>query len=579
MEELVKRLEALHKARQTQIDDAKATLTATEYAKQTAGESIRYADEVTEALAKLRTTSEAQSEKIQTQITAKEAEFNSARVNARERYSAALLAEEKQTHEKRVKAWQMLHDTFTAITDKQEADGVKSAEVAALERLSLDKGLHEQQLAEARAHERRLTQITELTEQQRADALGKVREQIASLSSQVLNDAGNLAQTIRTLTDNDTSMGAIVRSFDQRRRDTAALYDTAMGLDGMSPEQLKALSEAKLRALEAIDQERLNKLYEIQSAIGVSWADEYQHELSQLKAMHSKGLITEKQYQKKRLQLQMKNALKYATYYTDLIGNAVQAAQQAEISAVEAKYDVLIAQAEANGEDTTALEEEKEAKKLEIQKKYADADFAVKVAQIVASTAQAIMTAFAQLGPIGGSIAAAMLTATGALQVATANAERQRIKNLTVAKSGSSGSADKLSTATRQLTGFSEGGYTGDGGRYEVAGVVHRGEYVIPMPIMNHPYVLDAVGNIEAIRRHRSPALAAAGPGFAEGGYTGDPDPAAMADMAALVMAARDLRRAAAGLRNIRAHVVYKDITRAGDTLARAADPFTRNKR
>ena len=54
------------------------------------------------------------------------------------------------------------------------------------------------------------------------------------------------------------------------------------------------------------------------------------------------------------------------------IRDRVEAMQQAEIDQVEAKYDVLIQEAENNGEDTAALEEEKENKKLEIQKKYAD---------------------------------------------------------------------------------------------------------------------------------------------------------------------------------------------------------------
>lgn len=30
------------------------------------------------------------------------------------------------------------------------------------------------------------------------------------------------------------------------------------------------------------------------------------------------------------------------------------------------------------------------------------------------------------------------------------------------------------------LDGYDDGGYTGQGGKYEVAGVVHRGEYVLP---------------------------------------------------------------------------------------------------
>lgn len=76
----------------------------------------------------------------------------------------------------------------------------------------------------------------------------------------------------------------------------------------------------------------------------------------------------------------------------------VNSIQEAEIASVEAKYAVLIQEAENNGEDTAALEEEKENKKLEIQKKYADLQFAMKCSQIIADTAVAIMETHASLG-------------------------------------------------------------------------------------------------------------------------------------------------------------------------------------
>lgn len=110
----------------------------------------------------------------------------------------------------------------------------------------------------------------------------------------------------------------------------------------------------------------------------------------------------------------------------------VEAIQQAEIDQVEAKYDVLIQEAENNGEDTAALEEEKENKKLEIQKKYADVNFAIKCSQIIADTAVSIMKAYADLGPIAGTVAAVMLAATGVAQLASAKAERDRIKNMSL---------------------------------------------------------------------------------------------------------------------------------------------------
>lgn len=61
------------------------------------------------------------------------------------------------------------------------------------------------------------------------------------------------------------------------------------------------------------------------------------------------------------------------------------------------------------------------------------------------------------------------------------------------------------------LFGFSEGGYTGDGGKYQPAGVVHRGEYVMSKKATNRI----GVGNLEALHRG---ALG----GFADGGYVGD---------------------------------------------------------
>lgn len=69
---------------------------------------------------------------------------------------------------------------------------------------------------------------------------------------------------------------------------------------------------------------------------------------------------------------------------------------------------------------------------------------------------------------------------------------------------GSTSNARKI---IRSITGFSEGGYTGAGGKYEVAGIVHRGEYVVPKSEVNQatqkPYFME---------QPRS---------FAQGGYVG----------------------------------------------------------
>ena len=116
----------------------------------------------------------------------------------------------------------------------------------------------------------------------------------------------------------------------------------------------------------------------------------------------------------------------YYDYYSQLFSGAISALQEAELANIDAKYDAEIQRAGENSEEVARLEKEKENKKLAVQKKYANVNFAIKVSEIIANTAVSIMQAFAQLGPIAGAIAAAMLTATGAAQIATANAERKR---------------------------------------------------------------------------------------------------------------------------------------------------------
>jgi hypothetical protein len=66
-----------------------------------------------------------------------------------------------------------------------------------------------------------------------------------------------------------------------------------------------------------------------------------------------------------------------------------------------------------------------------------------------------------------------------------------------------------------KLRGFSAGGYTGAGGKYEPAGIVHRGEYVVPKSMVNQstglPYA-DALGRM-------MPSSAPSSSSYANGGF------------------------------------------------------------
>lgn len=47
---------------------------------------------------------------------------------------------------------------------------------------------------------------------------------------------------------------------------------------------------------------------------------------------------------------------------------------------------------------------------------------------------------------------------------------------------------------------FAHGGYTGDGGKYEPAGIVHRGEYVVPQNVVQNPTYTGHINALESAR-------------------------------------------------------------------------------
>lgn len=177
-------------------------------------------------------------------------------------------------------------------------------------------------------------------------------------------------------------------------------------------------------------------------------------ELEQLKAHLQEEEITQEEYENAVAKMKRDKWKESFDYYHQLFGDAVSALQDAELANVDAKYDAEIEAARQAGKDTTELENKKANEQLKIQKKYADVNFAIKASQIIADTATSIMKAFADLGPIAGAVAAALMGVTGAAQLAAANAERQKVRRMTLKGASATGEAG----GARVATGLEEGG-------------------------------------------------------------------------------------------------------------------------
>ena len=213
--------------------------------------------------------------------------------------------------------------------------------------------------------------------------------------------------------------------------------------------------QERQQALTLLDQQAEEHRLQIRQQYGLASQQElYNAELDQLKMHLQNKEISEEEYEEAVKNMKIAKMKEAFDFYSNLSSGAVQALQQAEEANVDAKYDAEIEAAKKAGKDTTELEKKKADEKLKIQKKYADVNFAIKASQIIADTATSIMKAYADLGPIAGSIAAALMGVTGVAQLSAANAERQRVKRMSLNGAGGSASA----SGARVATGLESGG-------------------------------------------------------------------------------------------------------------------------
>ncbi|MCH5327113.1 MAG: hypothetical protein J1E29_07930, partial [Duncaniella sp.] len=142
-----------------------------------------------------------------------------------------------------------------------------------------------------------------------------------------------------------------------------------------------------------------------------------------------------------------------------------------EVAKMEKKYDREIELAEGNSYKVKKAEKDKEAGIAKIKNDANRKQFAMQVIQAVAQTATNALNAYGSaaavpvVGYILAPIAAAMAVAAGAMQIATLKKQQQ----------------------ASEAQGYMSGGFTPDGKADEVAGVVHKGEWVASQRLTQNP--------------------------------------------------------------------------------------------
>lgn len=369
---------------------------------------------------------------IEREYTRKAQQLHIADANERQRIILAQQANEQKANQafqdKSMVTQQQYFDALKTLQDQGMTDEQKREADHVLQLSSLE-AFYKARLAQARQYGEDEKALTEAYERARAEIIRKYEQQAEEERFQTRVRAGLVSQK------------------EIFERELAQLKEKLAREGATEEEQQRAVANMTRQFEE--DKLRLRQQYGI-----ATQQEQFDAELAQLKQHLDAKMITEEEYEQAVVQMKMDKWKQSFDYYSNLFGTAIKQLQDAEMANVDAKYDAEIEAAQGNADQVEKLEKQKANEKLNIQKKYADVNFAIQASQIIVNTAVSVMKAFSELGPIGGAIAGALMSVAGTAQLAVANAERQKVKKMTLQGASSGSSA----TGARVATGLESGG-------------------------------------------------------------------------------------------------------------------------
>ena len=153
------------------------------------------------------------------------------------------------------------------------------------------------------------------------------------------------------------------------------------------------------------------------------------------------------------------------------LSSLMQAELEIQTALINKRYDAEISRAEGNSYKVKKLEKQKEKEIAKAKQEANRKMFAMQVIQAVAQTATNALNAYGSaaavplVGYILAPIAAGMAVAAGMIQIAAIKKQQQ----------------------ASEAQGYAEGGFTPEGDKHEVAGVIHKGEWVASQALVNNP--------------------------------------------------------------------------------------------
>ena len=273
----------------------------------------------------------------------------------------------------------------------------------------------------------------------------------------------NTQETMRNTYFSNTEtrdVATIREDFDERARALDVLYNNMVELAKGDAGKLKTITKEYQRAKRREEVSRAKALGE---DIKLTWREQIEEFMGWLDSDAGKKI--------------MQTVGNITSSMSSIFQSVMEMSQiecEMQVGLIERRYKQEISYAEGNSYKVKKLEKQRDKEIAREKRKAAEKTYTLQVLMAIATTAQNAVTAYGnglQIGGLAGlilaPIAAAMATAAGMVQIAVIKKQKEAAM-----------SAE-----------YAEGGFTPDGPKKKVVGVVHAGEWVASQKLVKSPVV------------------------------------------------------------------------------------------
>ena len=267
-------------------------------------------------------------------------------------------------------------------------------------------------------------------------------------------------------------VATIREDFDERARALDVLYNNMVELAKGDAGKLKTITKEYQRAKRREEVSRAKALGE---DIKLTWREQIEEFMGWLDSDAGKKI--------------MQTVGNITSSMSSIFQSVMEMSQiecEMQVGLIERRYKHEISYAEGNSYKVKKLEKQRDKEIAREKRKAAEKTYTLQVLMAIATTAQNAVTAYGnglQIGGLAGlilaPIAAAMATAAGMVQIAVIKKQKEAAM-----------SAE-----------YAEGGFTPDGPKKKVVGVVHAGEWIASQKLVKSPVARPLLEALEVAQR------------------------------------------------------------------------------